>query len=129
MNKEFLAAFQITRTTIFEVKYYTLGNNSHPYFTTSAEVFNRPKTDFSRCGQCQKDVLTGHAYRFYKKWNAYHLKDLTESEYEEMMKDMQLLFDTYNYIFYDNCIEDGKIDKSNISFYDIKNLSMLKIKK
>ena len=129
MNKEFLAAFQITRTTVFEIEYYTLGSNSHPYFTTSASVFNRPKTDFSSCGQCQKDVLTGHAYRFYKKWNAYHLKDLTESEYEEMTKDMQLLFDTYNYIFYDNCTEDGKIDKSHISFYDIKDLSMLKIKK
>ena len=128
MNKEFLAAFQITRTTVFEVEYYTLGSNSHPYFTTSAEVFNRPKTDYNRCGQCQKDVLTGAALEFYKKWDAYHLKDLTESEYEEMTKDMQLLFDTYNYIFYDKTKDENK-DKQFISFYSIKNLSMLKLKK
>ena len=128
MNKEFLSAFQITRTTIFEVEYYTLGSNSHPYFTTSAEVFNRPKTDYNCCGECQKEVLSGAAYRFYKKWNVYHLKDLTESEYEEMMKDMQILFDTYNYIFYDKTKDENK-DKQFISFYSVKNLSMLKVKK
>ena len=128
MNKEFLSAFQITRTIIFEVEYYTLGGNSRPDFTTSAEVFNRPKTDYNRCGQCQKDVLSGVALEFYKKWDAHHLKDLTESEYEEMMKDMQILFDTYNYIFYDKTKDENK-DKQFISFYSIKNLSMLKLKK
>lgn len=64
---EFMYAFQITRKIIFEVRYSTLGSNQHPYFATSAEEFNQPKTDYERGGQCQGDLLTGPALDFYQK--------------------------------------------------------------
>ena len=67
-NKEFKAVFQLSKTAIFEVGYYTLGNNSKPYFATSASQFARNKRDFSRCGQCQADILTGAAKRFWGKY-------------------------------------------------------------
>ena len=49
-RNEFMYDFCISRITVFEVSYYTLGSNSHPYFATSAAVFNKPKTDYKRCG-------------------------------------------------------------------------------
>ena len=96
---EFQAVFQITRLVLFSVNYYTLGENSHPYFATSAQKYIRSKRDISHGGQCQDDVLpVGKARQFYKKWDRCHLKDLSESEYEEMRADLQVLMDTYNYI-------------------------------
>lgn len=126
MKKEFLAVFQVTRTITFEVEYYTLGSNSSPYFSTSANVFNRPKTDYNQCGQCQEDVLPrgSKAYQFYKKWDDKHLLDLTESEYEEMVSDLEALKNKYNYI-----IEEPSKNHSSISFHTCKELSMMKLKK
>lgn len=43
MKKEFKYYFQITKLVMFEVEYYTLGNNKSPYFTTSASKFFRNK--------------------------------------------------------------------------------------
>lgn len=126
MKKEFLAVFQVTRTITFDVEYYTLGSNSHPNFTTSANAFNRPKTDYNQGGQCQESVLphASKAYKFYKKWNGKHLEDLTELEYEEMVADVETLKNQYNYI-----IEEPSKNHSSISFYNCKELSMMKLKK
>ena len=126
MKKEFLAVFQVTRTITFEVEYYTLGSNKNPDFSTSANEFNRPKTDYNRCGQCQEDVLPrgSKAYQFYKKWNYKHLLDLTESEYEEMIADLEILKNKYNYI-----IEEPSKNHSSICFHTCKELSMMKLKK
>ena len=43
MKKEFKILFQINKMVLFEVSYYTLGNNNNPYFTTSAMRFIRSK--------------------------------------------------------------------------------------
>ena len=69
MKKEFIASFQLSKKIIFEVNFYTLGNNSHPYFSTSAYEFNQPKTDYRRGGQAQEDLTKGFyvARRFWKK--------------------------------------------------------------
>ena len=53
MKKEFIASFQLSKKIIFNVNYYTLGNNSSSYFSTSADEFNQPKTGYCRCGQAQ----------------------------------------------------------------------------
>ena len=100
-KKEFKAVFQISKTIIFEVGYYTLGNNNHPYFATSASQFCRNKRDFSRCGQCQADILTGQAKRFWGKWDTLHLKDLTDNEYAEMYSDLLELCSVYNFMYAD----------------------------
>lgn len=96
---EFEMSFQLSRTEIFVVSYKTVGSNPRPYFSTSAAVFNRPKTDFTRGGQCQDDVLKSHraAMRFYKKWDAFHLRDLTAEQYQDLMADVEVLKERYNW--------------------------------
>ena len=95
---EFKLTFQITKKVIFEVSYYTLGSNKHPYFATSAASFNQPKSDFNQCGQCQNDVLRGEALKFYKKWDHLHLEDLTLDEYAGIVSDIDELKKRYNWI-------------------------------
>lgn len=122
-RNEFMYAFCITRTIVFEVKYFTLYRNSAPYFATSAAVFNRPKTDYKRCGQCQNDILSGKAKQFYKKWDSCHCKDITDDQYMEMLNDIEELKKIYpNYI---ECISENPLKwYSVIPFDKIKAMSM-----
>lgn len=123
MKKEFISVFKITKMIMFEVRYYTLSNNSSPYFTTSACEFIRNKRDFKTCGQCQDRILPkGIAKDFYKKWDNKHLNDLNDNDYIELMKDIEVLKNTYKNIFIEK--DTFKNQNSNISFYDIKKLSM-----
>ncbi len=121
---EFHAAFQLTRKIIFEVDYYTLGSNKSAYFTTSACEFNQPKTDFNRGGQAQEDLCFGPAKTFYKKWGPKHLHELNDAEFEEMIKDLEVLKQHYNYIEHK---ENSR--PRDISFYEEKELSKQKVKK
>lgn len=121
MKKEFHAIFKINKMTVFNVSYYTLGTNEKPHFTTSACVFIRSKRDWSRCGQCQDAVLpAGRAKAFYKKWDYMHLKDLTQEQYDEMRKDLDVLLD-----YYKSEIKEyqGKADDVGFSFYSAVKLS------
>lgn len=113
---EFKYTFQITKKVIFQVSYYTLGSNKTPHFATSAAVFNQPKSDFNQCGQCQKDVLLGNAKKFYFKYDFLHLSDLNDEQYENIINDIELLKDQYNWI-------------DNQSFYNQKDLSKMELKK
>lgn len=128
MKKEFIASFQLSKKIVFNVDFYTLGNNSCPHFSTSANEFNQPKTDYCRAGQAQEDLTKGFlaARRFWRKWDKKHLQDLTENEYEELMEDIEVLKEKYNYI-YKELDESSKPYYSNIHFTDIKKLSMLKL--
>lgn len=116
--KEFQAVFQLTKTIIFEVKYYTLSNNTKPYFTTSAAQFCRNKQDYSRCGQAQNELLKGFrvAMRFFRKWDVLHLHDLTPAQYDEMRQDLEELKAKYNYIF-EELDESRKPYSPNFDFY------------
>lgn len=98
--KEFVSAFQISKTIVFEVEYYTLSSNGSPGFTTSAAQFCRSKKDYTRCGQAQEALLNpGTAARaFFDKWDRLHLHDLTPEEYAEMRNDMEKLKENYNFI-------------------------------
>lgn len=100
MKPYFFYAFQMSKTVIFEINYYLLGNNQSPYFHTSAAQFNQPKSDFNHCGQAQETLLKGHsaAMDFYKKWDSLHGKDLTQEQYNEMQADIEILKEKYNYI-------------------------------
>ena len=84
--KEFNACFQMSKMILFEVSYYTLGDNQNPYFSTSACEFVRNKRDFCIAGQAQETLLKGfpEAYNFYKKWDIFHLKQLTQEQYNEI---------------------------------------------
>lgn len=121
-SKEFHATFALSKMKMFNVSYYTLGSNNSPYFSTSAEVFNRPKSDYSQCGQCQEEVLKGYktALNFYRKWDVKHLQELSEEEYQELLEDLEELFAKYPNISEEQ--EEGYL--RNISFGRIKNLSM-----
>lgn len=120
-------AFQITKNIIFNVEYYILGDNKAPYFSTSANEFNRPKTDYRQGGQAQADLLPRFtpARKFWEKWDKKHLQALTDSEYLELLKDIEELKNAYNYI------EQKQISKyqSGFAFYEEKELSMRQIKK
>lgn len=94
---EFHYEFQITRLVIFEVSYYTLSTNQHPYFATSARHYVRSKMGVDTCGQCQKHVLSGEAMRFWRKWDELHLHDLSEEKYAELRRDIDALCEVYNY--------------------------------
>jgi hypothetical protein len=111
--------FQLTKSITFDVSYYRLGNNTNQHFSTSANVFNRPKTDYNRCGQCQEEVLFGKAKAFYKKWDSYHLKPLKQEQYNEMLNDIEVLKQQYNFVY--------RTDR-DISFEDSKQLSKLQPK-
>lgn len=126
--KEFIYIFEISRKVIFEVSYYTYGTNKAPYFTTTADEFNQPKTDFSRGGQAQNALLPrfGIARRFYEKWDKKHLEDLSLEEYVDLLNDIDTLKKTYNYFFKDF----SKLKKpycSRISFETEKELSKMKM--
>lgn len=125
--KEFKACFQITKTIMFEVEYYKLGNNKNPYFSTSASVFTRNKRDFSQCGQCQNKVLPkgSVARSFFKKWNEKHLEKMNDSEFMEMLEELEMLKEEYNYIYRESKIF-GTVE--DIQFYECKELSMLDLK-
>lgn len=127
INKEFLSVFQISKMVVFKVNYYTCGNNEKPYFSTSAALFVRNKRDYSHCGQCQNEVLPkGAAKDFFKKWDKKHLSDLTNEEYTEMTSDLSKLKEAYNNIYIEK--DTFKNQKSHTSFYEIKELSMQKVK-
>lgn len=124
MEKKFYFwAFQISKTVIFEVKYYILGNNEKPYFSTSANKFNRPKTDWNEAGQAQKNLLPifSPARIFWAKWDKKHLQDLTNDEYIELLKDIEKLKSTYNYI------EEDQTTQHHIGFWKLYKLSMQKL--
>ena len=121
--------FQVTRTIIFEVAYYTLGTNKDPYFATRSNKFNQPKTDWCQCGQCQNELLPmgSVARKFWEKFDKYHLCKLTKKQYNEVVLALEELKETYNY----DCIKKDSFDASSIHypFKRYKELSMLKLKK
>lgn len=126
---EFKACFQITKLVTFEVKYYTLGGNKAPYFTTSANLFYRNKRGFDSCGQCQEDVLPkgSLARKFYEKWDKKHLSPLANEELIELYDDIETLKNKYNYLYIET-EKFGTVNKEDFSFYEIKELSKMDVK-
>ena len=125
MKKEFLTAFRINRMVIFEVNYYTLSTNKSAYFATQGNEFVRNKKDWACCGQAQEHVLPKNslAYKFYKKWDICHLKDLTQEQYDAMVQDLEELKKEYEFI-YRELDETKKPYSPRISFNELKVLSM-----
>ena len=110
MVKEQHYVFQLDKTRIYEVHVepsilFIAPKINEPTqdgfnFSHSGAIFNRPKTDFNRCGQCQKDVTKDfpEARRFCEKLEEHHLCRMTDELYAEFCKDILLLCETYNYI-------------------------------
>lgn len=119
---EFKAAFQVNKYVIFEVCYRTLGGNEHPYFSTQAGRLNRRKSDYVECGQCQGKLPESAAKRFWRKWDAKHLGQLTDEERAEVWADIEELKERYNYIV---LVSDrfGTEDTRDIRFSDVAALS------
>lgn len=99
--QEFIAVFQLSKTIIFEVQYYTLGTNGKPHFATAASRFAKNKKGYTECGQAQDYLTRGFisAWNFYKKWDKHHLHDLTPAQYEELQADLQKLKARYNFMY------------------------------
>lgn len=92
-------AFIIGRD-VFSVSYHKHKGNADYDFTTQAGVFNHPRTDFNRGGQCQDEVLpkTGTAREFWEKWHKKHLQPLTNDEMQELRKDLQEMEKEYPFV-------------------------------
>ena len=121
VGSAFALVFQVTRKVTFEV-HYTIRNDGTHYFSTMANLFNQPKTDYNRCGQCQNEILPklSKAYHFYRKWDKYHCKPITDGkEWKEMIEDVINLAEGYN------CA----VRESHLSFEVCKAISMLPFKK
>lgn len=128
---EFQAAFQLDKTTIFEVRYSTVSSNQHPDFATRAGKLIRSKRDYSSGGQCQERVLpkNSEAYRFYKKWDVEHLHTLDVQKLAELEEDVSKLAQSYNHIHRcAECFGTGG-DGHEIRFWEIVELSKMKPKK
>lgn len=122
--KEFNVCFQMSKMILFRVSYYTLGDNQNPYFATSADEFIRSKRDFGRGGQAQETLLKGfpEAYNFYKRWDVFHLRQLTQEQYNEMRKDLCVLEQKYNTLLLE--MKDGiKLKPDHFSFYQLVEFS------
>ena len=128
MKTEFTSAFQMSKKIIFEVRSSSLRGNRNPYFATSAEEFNQPKTDYKRCGQCQPDLLLKFptAMNFFRKWDEKHLSDLSEEEYSEMRDDLSELQRKYNHIMIEAVNGEAVRD---LRFSELKDLSKMTPKK
>lgn len=65
----------------FVIEYYRLGTNRCPHFSTTYD------------GSQRQQYMHGYhpASAFYKKWNHFHLHELTLEEYKELMEDIQEL--------------------------------------
>ena len=124
-DKLFMLEFQLNKLSLFEVRYSRVGSNKYPDFATSGCHFIQNKKDFDYCGQCQDKLLQSYpeAKAFYEKWDVKHLSTLTSEEYDDLMKDIQVLKDKYNYI--EKLGEDTKWD---FSFYTEVELSKQPIK-
>lgn len=126
---EFHCAFEVSRMVIFEVSYSTLGSNEHPYFSTCACEFNHQKTGWNRCGQAQGVLLrNGVARRFWERWDARHLSQLTDEEFVEMRSDLDALKARYNFVEEEN-VEDSPHNGENLRFSTVRDLSRLPLKR
>ena len=65
----------------FVIEYYRLGTNRCPHFSTTYD------------GSQRQEYMHGYhpASAFYKKWDNFHLHELTLEEYKELMEDIQEL--------------------------------------
>lgn len=121
---EFRCALMVDRSTVFEVRYATLGRNAAPYFATDAGRLNPRRTDYTECGQAQNHLLPvgSDARRFWEKWDAKHLCRLTDEERAEVWADLQGLMGRYGHIA---ITSDGfgADDARDIRFSDIVDLS------
>jgi len=120
-KKEFHAIFQLSKTDIFEVRYYRLERNVTQHFATAGASFIRSKRDYWRCGQCQVDLLENYpaAQKFYQKWDKWHLMEMDTDTYREMRDELKDLSAWYNYI----------VSETEPSFDEIKELSKQKLKR
>lgn len=125
-RKYFIIAFELDRYNIFEVRYSIIGNNLKADFATSAEKFNRRKSDFKNYGQAQDECIGNNMLvrKFYEKWEKKHLKDLTDDEYVELLEDLEILKSKYNYIE-----EETTKYYNSFNFEDLVELSKRPIKK
>lgn len=131
MRKEFQYCFQITKFVLFEVAYCTPLDNKSPDFTTSAEEFSKNKRGHKCGGQAQDKILPENsiARQFWKKWDKKHLKDLSDDEYREVVKDIEELKEKYNFIEDIRDTFKGDYDKTGFPLRERILLSKMNLKK
>lgn len=110
--EEFKFSFQLSKIAILTVCYYKLVENEGAEFTISGAEFTISVTvlhkggakgdvarfvnKFNTCGQCQEGY--GAARLFVDKFNLLHNKCLNETQYNEIVAEIEILKQKYNWI-------------------------------
>lgn len=112
-EKSLKYSFRIGDRNIFEVRYDRTGNNKNMDFATSSSELNKRRTDITRGGQAQKDLLKEgtKARDFYEKWDKKHLGTLTQKEYNELVNDIEDLKKEYPHIEGDSFYAQAQLDR------------------
>ena len=122
--KEFKFSFQLSKIAILTICYYKLGENESAEFTISVTVLQSEKHDsimcgqcqeggakgegavarfvnkFNMCGHCKEEVSKGYgaARLFVDKFNSLHNECLNETQYNEIVAEIEILKQKYNWI-------------------------------
>lgn len=105
--------FRDRKKVTFTIHYGEYGELSQdPHFSTSAQEFNRNRTDYDSCGQAQQSLLKNKDLKtFFEKWDKFHLSKLTFKQYDELIKDINNLKQTIPYIESDNFADIVQFDR------------------
>ena len=112
-RKYFSILFQLDKLRLFEVNYVlkniykgTIGKTSSTFeptkvvdeLTMNTSTFQKSKRDYQSVGYVD-EVLANYqkARNFYEKWKKEIFHSLTENEYNELLQDIEVLKNTYNY--------------------------------
>lgn len=114
-DKSLTYSFRVGDRNIFVVRYDRVGDNKTMDFATSSSELNKRRTDITRGGQAQKDLLPkgSKAREFYEKWDKKHLKSLTQKEYNELNNDIEELKKEYPNINSDKFSEQVELDRNS----------------
>ena len=103
--KEFKFSFQLSKIAILTICYYKLVENESAEFTISVTVLRGAKGDgavarfvnkFNMCGHCKEGY--GAAKFFVDKFNSLHNECLNEMQYNEIVAEIEILKQKYNWI-------------------------------
>lgn len=114
-EKSLKYTFRVGDRNLFEVRYDRTGNNKNMDFATSSSELNKRRSDITRGGQAQKDLLKEgtKARKFYDKWDKKHLGTLTQKEYNELVNDIEELKQQYPHIESDRFSDQVELDRNS----------------
>ncbi len=95
-NQSFIALIHVSNTKLYRVSYYQNKYNGNKYFVTVIDNYTPVKGYQEGC-QRQEKYLERVALFFYHKWKEYQCKELTADKYQELVCDLNIMSESYNF--------------------------------